>query len=458
MKNNPLPPNNTRIGFNYFPDTLHYRETDLQGWLPELKALGASWLVLDAPSDRAIPEFFIQGLLANGIEPVLHFRMRVDVPPTMTEMRLLFQTYARWGVHYVVLFDRPNTRAWWSPATWVQSNLVERFLDYFLPLAEAALHAGLVPVFPPLEPGGDYWDTAFLRAALQGINRRGMTRLFKNLVLGAYAWPSGNSLNWGAGGPEKWPGARPYFTPPDSEDQRGFRIYEWYLAIARAVLPIPIQVLIVGGGAQIAEPDSKGGRISESEHAEFNLAIASLMANLNLGSSQDQALNPVPPEVLACNFWLLTAAANSKEAAKAWIKPGGDSLPVTGALRQWFEPQKPSFSPSVAPFDSVPTFPKGGYPTTSSTRDKAINHYLLLPLYEWGVSDWHLEVIQPFVKKHHPTIGFSLEEAKNAARVTVVGGSTSFPDSCLDELAVAGCSIQQIAGDGIRIATQLEAL
>ena len=62
-----IPPKNNRIGFHYFPDANHFRESDLYTWLPELKTLEASWLVLNAPADRAIPEFFINGLKENGI-------------------------------------------------------------------------------------------------------------------------------------------------------------------------------------------------------------------------------------------------------------------------------------------------------------------------------------------------------------------------------------------------------
>ena len=42
------PPNNNRIGFHYFPDADHYRESDLYTWLPELKNPGS----LLAGSDR----------------------------------------------------------------------------------------------------------------------------------------------------------------------------------------------------------------------------------------------------------------------------------------------------------------------------------------------------------------------------------------------------------------------
>src|SRR5262245_59292929 len=54
---------NPRLGLHYFPDTLHYREADLQTWLPELQALGVSWLVLQSEQDRAIPEYFLRGLM-----------------------------------------------------------------------------------------------------------------------------------------------------------------------------------------------------------------------------------------------------------------------------------------------------------------------------------------------------------------------------------------------------------
>src|SRR5574340_797115 len=45
-----------RLGFHYFPDTLHYTERDLQQWLPVLLDLGASWLVIRSDATRAIPE------------------------------------------------------------------------------------------------------------------------------------------------------------------------------------------------------------------------------------------------------------------------------------------------------------------------------------------------------------------------------------------------------------------
>jgi hypothetical protein len=64
-----------------------------------------------APSNRAIPEFFIRSLIHANIEPVLHFHLPLTRKPELSNLSLLFNVYAEWGVRYVALFDRPNLRA-----------------------------------------------------------------------------------------------------------------------------------------------------------------------------------------------------------------------------------------------------------------------------------------------------------------------------------------------------------
>jgi hypothetical protein len=448
MKEIPTPTPDTRIGFHYFPDTLHYRENDLRAWLPELRALGASWLVLVAPPDRAIPEPFLRGVMDAGIEPVLHFSLPLQAAPAPEEMRLLFDTYAHWGVRYAVLFDRPNRRRAWSARDWAQNELVERFIDIYLPLAEGSLSAGLVPVFPPLEPGGDYWDTAFLRTALRSIQRRGHQALLSKMVLGAYSQADNRPLGWGGGGPECWPGARPYYTPVGEEDQRGFRIFDWYLPIAQAVLGTTPRLLLLGMGSHVGDrSDPQRPPVDEARHAERNLAIARLLLDDETvaGDLGVLAQESVPSPVLAGFFWLLAAAPDSPFRHQAWFQPDGATLPAAGALRHWLAQRLEEESEE----DSAPV--SGAEPA------RPIANYLLLPTYEWGVADWHLEVIRPFVKKHKPTVGFSLAEAAWANRVTVIGGPADFPEEQLEQLRAAGCMVERIGGDGTSIASQLEA-
>jgi hypothetical protein len=158
----------------------------------------------------------------------------------------------------------------------------------------------------------------------------------------------------------------------------------------------------------------------------------------------------------------LAAAPGSPSAGQAWFQPDGNTLPVVGALRQWVAGQEGQPEPVSTQVTqaSMPHGISAAAAANGSTQRNghSIQHYLLLPTYEWGIADWHLDVIRPFVKKYRPTIGFSLKEASQAARVTVIGGAQSFPEAVLVELRSANCKVEQISGDGTSIASQLATL
>jgi hypothetical protein len=451
----PAQTNRSRLGFHYFPDTLHYRASDLATWLPELMALGAGWLTLVAPPNYAIPEPFLHGLLVAGIEPILHFHLPLCHQAHDDTLGLLFRAYAGWGVRYVVLFDRPNQRDAWPASAWAQSDLVERFLDIFLPVANSALQAGLTPVFPPLEPGGDYWDTAFLRLALEGIERRGQAELLEKLHLSAYAWADERPLEWGAGGPERWPGIRPYLAPDNQQDQRGFNIFDWYLAEAQAALGSPHPILLLAAGRRLNSNIEAEIEFEELEHANINLSIARRFIQ---GEIPADMLEPVSPFVLACNFWLLAADHGQAYSSQAWFQDDGYNLPVVDAFRQLAlghcvaQPAQPSQKRAGEPTDQIDASLTG---SAQPANAKSIAHYLLLPMTEWGAAEWHLDAARPYILKHHPTIGYSLDEASQAECITAIGGEQVFSEELLNDLRQRGCQVTRISGDGTEIATQL---
>jgi hypothetical protein len=474
-----VPSNIRRLGFHYFPDANHYREHDLDSWLPKLQSLGCSWLTMLAPAERAVPEYFIDGLIKAGIQPILHLNLPIEPLRQESSLQVLLESYAHWGLKYLVLFDRPNMRASWQPSAWAQADLVERFLDLFIPLAEMTRKVGLCPVFPALEPGGDYWDIAFLQAALRGLERRGKMTLIDSMALGAHAWADNLPLDWGSGGPERWPTARPYFTPKGAQDQRGFRIFDWYLTITQAELGFTRPILLLKAGSRLGDhTDPNRPAVDEMAHARRNLALARWMC----GETQQQdpelylspQLEPIPTEVLACNFWLLSAAENSRDAASAWYPSPEKSLPVSGLMRQWVEgclkatpvsdkgmgsaqstslelPAMPQEDESSAySFDTITNHRPEGSP---APNPHPIAHYLLLPKYEWGIDEWYLDMTRTFMKEHQPTMGFSIVEASLARRVTVVGGVQAFPDSVIETLHDAGCAVERMIADGTVLAT-----
>ena len=388
---------------------------------------------MDAPQDRAIPESFIASLISNNIEPIIHFNIDLTTPPSLVDIKLLLESYAKWGVHYVMIFDRPNIKSSWASTSWAQHDLVERFLDRFIPIANAVLQAGLLPVFPPLEPGGDYWDTAFLKTALESLKRRGKSDILGQPGPFSYCSVFSEWIDAGdAGGPERWPGARPYTTSETNEDQCGFCIYEWYNAISHSILQRVLPLILV----------QVGDKEDSTSQSQNYLQVFQLMNNetVNLPGSVENKLDPLPDNILACSFRLVPQNESGKSESSSFFSNDQEPTIIQTSVQQWILSRK----------------------TGEKTRNEPLcenihplQHYLLLPAYEWGISEWHLDVIKPFVKRYLPTIGFSLSEAALAAKVTVVGGLQSFPEDSLQFLRSSGCVVDRISGDGTTIASQL---
>ncbi len=85
-------------------------------------------------------------------------------------------------------------------------------------------------------------------------------------------------------------------------------------------------------------------------------------------------------------------------------------------------------------------------PAPGGNGRKVIDHYLLLPLFEWGVARWHLSIVQQYVEAFLPTCGFSVDEAKQARKVTIIGNEQGVSQSDAQALTAAGCQVQRIAG------------
>lgn len=442
-----------RIGFHYFPDTTHYSEKELNYWLPEFQALHASWLVLQADRSRAVPENYIRNLLQYSISPVIQVNLDLRQLSSPEELRPVINAYSHWGVKHVQFFARPNDSSSWSASSWAQQDLVDRFLDIYLPYALMTLENGMQPVFPPLKPGGSYWDTAFLRTALEAMHRRKLTHLLSKLILSAYACTQGHPLDWGAGGPEKWPGAKPYVTPGNSEDHRGFHIADWYLSISRSVLGDELPIILLNAGQILPPGGSDHTPPANETYPETCKKIVKIISRKDAAKDNQDDLEPEIPlseKVIACCFSPLVTQ-DDDQSETGWYKADGTRQPLVSEFLAMLpkEEQETLKSEVFRPIEPV-TQPK-----ISQESFHPIGHYLLLPTYEWGVADWHLDVIKPFVKKHKPVVGFSLEEALMAKQVTVIGNPQVFPEEELDALRQNGCLVERISGDGTTIATQL---
>lgn len=392
-----------QLGFHYYPDDRHYTDQDLSTWLPVLASLGAHWLTIRGSARRAVPEGFIKGCIESGIEPIIHIPHpvgKIDEP----SLRPILESYSRWGARFVIIYDRPNLKDRWANAAWSTKGLVERFVDLALPTLHLVRSSGLAPVLPPLEPGGDYWDTAFLEGVLKSIKRRRHQSLLRDLNLSFYAWTYDRPIDWGIGGPKEWEGARPYRSTEDSQDHIGFRIFDWYDSIGLNVTGELMPLICVGSGV-----NRRYTSATADQHAEQSLSMLKLMESSDL-----------PTTVRNLNFYLLACESNHKDYDNAWFPSVGSPISSVTALHKYFSKNKQAVR-------------------------KPLRHYILLPEgmdIQEVVS--HTEVAR-ILRKHSPVVGSSPFEARLAQTVTLVGGNGELSPSIENDLNHAGCNVKRIS-------------
>jgi hypothetical protein len=400
----------TGLGICYFPDELHYRQKDLETWLPEIQAMNMGWITLRGSPRRAVPEAFVRGVIRAGLQPVVHIP-EAPIRPLRDEIAPLLQAYANWGVRYIALFAPPNLQASWSRSDWQNGSPVELLLDSFIPVAKLMIEAGLEPVFPALSAGGDYWDLAFLEAAGAGLVARGETELLTRMTFAIEAWTYNRPVTWGAGGQAQWPNVRPYLTPPDSQDHRGLGIIDWVQEIVTRHAGEPRPLLVIRGGAALGDSlDADFPAVDEKRHLDLNSEIARMVLERR-----------APDSLLNITYWLLAAEPGSPAASQAWYRADGTTLPIVTALHRLGERARAR--------------------RNEAAQDKVIAHYLLVPggLPSLTAAAW--QQVQDFMRSTRPTIGESIDEAIRAERVTLFGENPPAP--LIQSLRDAGCTVDR---------------
>ena len=411
------------LGFSYFSTPEYLIRKRVETWFPLMAQLGGTQVILPASISRAIPEDVFQSAKDNGLEPIVHFTTELPLARKFNDLSIILDSYARWGVQYVILGDKPNTKSAWQGTGWQYDNLVDHFLDRFIPIANYVEQIGMTPVLSPLQPGGDYWDTAFIEKFFTGLKRRQMTALLEKICLASYGYAFDRPLSWGAGGPEQWPSSRPYLTPEGQEDQMGFQNFDWIQAIALRVTGRKFPVLILDAGN-----NGNGSAVKDSDSV---IETIQLILEACRGTDYAALSNEYPRfnnNLLGCTFSLDTLLK---------VFGGELSIDILGSI---FKPGSKGFSNSVK----------------NISTQKQISHYLLLPWHDSGVSDVVLNKVRPVIKQLRPTIGFSIEEAARAKRVTVFPDQLLFTDKVINDLRSAGCSVEILPQSGIDIATHLQ--
>ncbi|MFN2305064.1 MAG: hypothetical protein ACK2TV_15140 [Anaerolineales bacterium] len=412
------------IGFSYFTSPSALINQHLKTWLACIQEVGASQVIFKAGFDKAIPEDAFLIAQENNLQTIVHFNSELPLARKFNDVAFIMDVYAKWGVKAIILGDQPNSQTAWPLAGWQYENLIDHFLDRFIPLAAHAVRIGLQPVFPPLQPGGDYWDTAFIELVLKGMKRRKLDSIFEHLMLSSYGYTFDKELFWGKGGPERWSISRPYLTPEGQQDQLGFNNYEWIQTQAERAIERKPPILILDAG----NPGMDEVVNSTSDTLEkIELILLACRGREQADERIIDLLNDKENSIEVCAFDLDT------------IENALDGQLSEDIFKQVFCEKNEEENISQNQKNPV-----------------VFSHYLLLPAYKSGVSDVVLNKVRPFIKRFHPTVGFSLSEAAYAKKVSVFPDPLIFTDEQINNLRLAGCLVDILPESGIDIATSLQ--
>jgi len=383
-----------RIGFHYPGNSEDFSLSAAKNIIRKLKRAKAKWLIINNPPGRAVPEEYIRYLSSQDINLIVHFGYADINAIDLSDLNTILYVYGKWGVKYASLIDQPNMRHRWGEKMWGQNNIVEFHAQLFIEFARICVRNDIQPVFSPLKPAGDYWDLAFLENSFQILQNHADPSILRKLVLSAFGWHYNHPVDWGTGGKTRWPNVKPMIQNTNSQDQCGFRAYEWVSEISSKVFGRKLPTIIFEAGN--AGPDTNEDHQPELDWSHQLQQAVRLLSGENgyAEDNPDQLLPEIGQEVIACCFT--------------------DYPEEIGNAGHTDKPQH--------------SFQKGNLPTRNDHPLKQLNQDFVDSFGRYIYIDQPvrknlheiLEQLDRYIKNHKPYIGFSLVEGSEAAYLIAI--------------------------------------
>ena len=442
-----------KLGFHYYKDAGHFDDPSLDYWLPKLQAAGTSWLIVYAPENGEIPENFIIRLREVRIEPIVVLNYAISSPPTMQIFQQRMAYYHSIGIHMVQFFNRPNMRSSWNAEEWIKPGIVTRFVRRFADYASVCIRERVIPLFPLLEPGGDYWDLAFLRSSIKQIRKEFSETLLANLVFSASAGLNKHPLSWNEAGPAGYPPAAPY--SEGMVDHRGFYLFQWYEEILRKEIGKNVPLLLMNAGMW----DASAGIfdvVTKDSRQQF-LNILNLLQDMTVKNE-----GKIPSYVLSCCMYKLP----STESLSASVPVEPDGSDILFGMNTKTVSEKVSVSEKIKNIlhklslsELISLIKKVG--TNIATKLQcagryvfqggSLKEYFLLPEVSSLFTEEQMNTIRQYIKIHKCASGNDLNEALASKNVIMIDDQALYPAYMLRQLQDRGCAVHtvslQIQGD-----------
>lgn len=222
--------------------------------------------------------------------------------------------------------------------------------------------------------------------------------------------------------------SKAYLSSKDIQDHIGFRTSDCYSEIINQMIGYSPKILLFWYGTT--------NHLSPNPQTRDFATLISLASRRPLNNS----ITPLNENIISCNFWPISNLNYLDPSLIDDPNQAGYGANLSEIVdHQSLIDSKLSemIALNVAPWVYL------------------IDHYLLLPTYKWGTPEHILEKVRPILQQDKPTIGFSIDEAMMARKVTVWNENGAFSDSEIEELRKSGCIIDEKVINGIEVALEV---
>jgi hypothetical protein len=298
----PHPNNDNGRGMHWVPTTSQSPAV-VDRFVAEAQRMGVKWVTfLNNGANVGDNDYLVNKLVSAGIEPV----MRVYSPtlePMQGDIEGMTRHFTALGVHYFQPFNEPNLNAE-NPDDKVS---VDRYLDAWIPAAQAIVRGGGLPGFGSMAPGGDYDDQQFLTAALDGLKKRGQLGMLDR------SWLSMHNYTWN-------------HPIADRGDGDGFFKFRAYNKIVRQAIGRDLPILGTEGGSIVGEQE-------DAKMAPVSAAMATDWTSQAFKYMRDQR----EPWLFTSSVWTIASLAgggsDSRFEAQSLFHADGSQSGIVSALQ-----------------------------------------------------------------------------------------------------------------------------
>ena len=265
--------------------------------------MGVKWVTfLNDGASVGKNDYLVSKLVGAGIEPVMRL-WSAKLEPIQGDIEGMVRHYVSMGVHYFQPFNEPNLSV--EQPDGVPS--VDRYLNAWIPAAQAIVRGGGLPGFGSLAPGGDKNDVTFLTEALDGLRSRGQLDALDHAWLSMHNYTHNHAI-------------------VERADTDGFFKFRAYHQILQNALGRDVPIIGTEGGTFVGEHE-------DTTLPAVDASTAVSMAGQAYSYMRDQR----EPWNFAYSFWTIANEAGGGTdqgfSQQALFHADGSASPIVSALR-----------------------------------------------------------------------------------------------------------------------------